>query len=162
MTVYHQGHTSSVLWQKLQMARGTLTGGRSTLVCMTAWLCLVSLRVVKTLYSEQFSNAYWHKHFMCNSVHILVIHEDCLLVCTGSSCSVHLINEGVVVNGHEVTVQFLGGSSVQSYLCKIGDSNFHPCEWHQCQFVLSTTIKLTVVHAVIIIPDLNATIMKSC
>ena len=46
----------------------------------------------------------------------------------GSSCSVHLINEGVVVNGHEVSIQFLGGSSVQSYLCKLGDSNFHPCE----------------------------------
>ena len=38
-------------------------------------------QVVKTLYSKQFSNAYWHKHFMCNSVYILVIHEDCLLLC---------------------------------------------------------------------------------
>ena len=64
--------------------------------------------------------------------------------CAGSSCSVHLINEGVVVSGHDVTIQFLGGSSVQYYLCKIGDSNFHPCEQQQCLFMLSTTVKLTV------------------
>ena len=46
----------------------------------------------------------------------------------GSSISVHLINEGVVVNGHEVTVQFLGGNSVQSYLCKNDDIKYRPCE----------------------------------
>ena len=34
----------------------------------------------------------------------------------GSSCLVHLINEGVVVNGHDVTVQFLGDCKVQSYI----------------------------------------------
>ena len=59
----------------------------------------------------------------------------------GSSCLVHLINEGVVVNGHEVTIQFLGGNSVQSYLCKLGDSNFRLCE--QLTFNASVMSKIT-------------------
>ena len=72
----------------------------------------------------------------------------------GSSCSVHLINEGVEVRGHDVTVQFLGGSSVQSYLCKLGDSNFHPCEQLtfnasvMSKISLNTTTKLTYVYII--------------
>ena len=59
-----------------------------------------------------------------------MIHEDFLLLCRVILFSASYY-EGVVVRGHDVTVQFLGGSSVQSYLCKLGDYNFHLCEQHQ-------------------------------
>ena len=39
-------------------------------------------RVDKSLYSEQFSNAYWHKNFMCNSVHILCPCQSPACMCT--------------------------------------------------------------------------------
>ena len=45
-----------------------------------------------------------------------------------SSCVVHLINDGVVVNGYDVSIQFLGSRNVRSYLCKLDDDNFYPCE----------------------------------
>ena len=45
-----------------------------------------------------------------------------------SSCVVHLINDGVVVDGYDVSIQFLGSRNVRSYLCKLDDDNFYPCE----------------------------------
>ena len=45
-----------------------------------------------------------------------------------SSCVVHLINDGVVVNRYDVSIQFLGSRNVRSYLCKLDDGNFYPCE----------------------------------
>ena len=45
-----------------------------------------------------------------------------------SSCVVHLINDGVVVNGYDVSIQFLGNRNVRTYLCKLDDGNFYSCE----------------------------------
>ena len=65
---------------------------------------------IKTIYS-------WWMLWFNNHVEYFgsVLPGEIVYYYAGSSCSVHLSNEGVVVNGHEVTVQFLGGSSVQSY-----------------------------------------------
>jgi len=41
---------------------------------------------------------------------------------------VHLINDGVLVDGHNVSIQFQGSSDILSYLCKIDDSNYRTCE----------------------------------
>ena len=40
----------------------------------------------------------------------------------------HLINDGVVVNGYDVSIQFLGSRSVRSYLCKMDDGSFYTCK----------------------------------
>ena len=45
-----------------------------------------------------------------------------------SSCVVHLTNDGVVVNGYDVSIQFLGSRSVHSYLCKMDDGSFYACK----------------------------------
>ena len=57
--------------------------------------------------------------------------NHCISRSTGkdaSSCVVHLINDGVVVNGYDVSIQFLGSRSVRSYLCKMDDGNFYACK----------------------------------
>ena len=62
------------------------------------------------------------------SIPVIQVH---VLSSTGedaSSCVVHLINDGVVVNGYDVSIQFLGSRNVRSYLCKLDDDNFYPCE----------------------------------
>ena len=57
--------------------------------------------------------------------------NHCISHSTGkdaSSCVVHLINDGVVVNGYDVSIQFLGSRSVRSYLCKMDDGNVYACK----------------------------------
>ena len=57
--------------------------------------------------------------------------NHCISCSTGkdaSSCVVHLINDGVVVNRRDVSIQFLGSRSVRSYLCKMDDGNFYACK----------------------------------
>ena len=64
----------------------------------------------------------------------------CAFCSTGkdaSSCVVHLINDGVVVNGRDVSIQFLGSRSVRSYLCKMNDDSFYACEKNQYQQLCS-------------------------
>ena len=62
--------------------------------------------------------------------------NHCISCCTGkdaSSCVVHLINDGVVVNGYDVSIQFLGSRSVRSYLCKMDDGRFYACKNMYCR-----------------------------
>ena len=57
--------------------------------------------------------------------------NHCISCSTGkdaSSCVVHLTNDGVVVNGYDVSIQFLGSRSVHSYLCKMDDGSFYACK----------------------------------
>ena len=58
-----------------------------------------------------------------------------------SSCVVQLINDGVVVNGYDVSIQYLGSRSVHSYLCKMNDGSFYACEKNQYQQLSSTKEK---------------------
>ena len=53
-----------------------------------------------------------------------------------SSCVVHLINDGVVVKGYDVSIQFLGSRNVRFYLCKLDDGNFFTCKnMNICKFM---------------------------
>ena len=72
---------------------------------------------------------YVYTHFFCSTG------KD------ASSCVVHLINDGVVVNGYDVSIQFLGSRSVRSYLCKMNDGSFYACERNQYQQLCSTKQK---------------------
>ena len=80
MTVSHQGHTSSVLWQKLQMARGILTGGRSTLVCVTAWLCLVTPGLTNH-FTVNSSQMLTDTKSLCATVYTYCVHARALHAC---------------------------------------------------------------------------------
>ena len=43
-------------------------------------------------------------------------------------CTVHLINEGVLVYGYNISVQFVGSSSVRFYLCRMDAGSWFTCE----------------------------------
>lgn len=42
-------------------------------------------------------------------------------------CGAHLINDGVVVRGNEVTAQFVGVGSATTYLCRMDSHLFRKC-----------------------------------
>ena len=42
-------------------------------------------------------------------------------------CGVNLINEGVVVEGNNVTAQFIGVGSATSHLCRLDFQHFRKC-----------------------------------
>ena len=48
---------------------------------------------------------------------------------TAGSCGVNLINEGMLVTGDCVRIQFTGCGSVQSYQCKMDKEPFKTCEF---------------------------------
>ena len=45
------------------------------------------------------------------------------------ACAVNLINDGVVVNGKSVTVQFVTIGSATSHLCRLDTHVFRRCTW---------------------------------
>lgn len=45
-----------------------------------------------------------------------------------STCSVHLINDGITIQGSNVTIEFLGNDPVLSYLCRLDTGSFQPCK----------------------------------
>ncbi len=63
-----------------------------------------------------------------------------LYTCAGDSgdeqfCAVHLINEGVTIDGRNVSIFFRGTETVDSYVCKLSGldisdtANSRPCEF---------------------------------
>ena len=47
-------------------------------------------------------------------------------------CTVHLINEGIVVHGNNVTAQFVGVGSAASYLCRLDSQLLKHCNAILC------------------------------
>ena len=45
-----------------------------------------------------------------------------------TSCSVHMINEGLSVSGRNVSIPFIGTGPVESYFCNVDDSDFTQCK----------------------------------
>lgn len=57
-------------------------------------------------------------------VHALfIIGED------SSSCAIHLMNDGISIDGRNVSIHFVGIGPVESYFCRIDRSPFLPCEF---------------------------------
>ena len=65
-----------------------------------------------------------------------MLHEGTHHTVGEESCSVYLINDGVRVDGRNVSVSFTGTGPVESYFCKMDDSSFIGCECIQGNFKL--------------------------
>ena len=63
---------------------------------------------------------------------IFIIRCSCTILGEGSSsCAVHLMNEGISINGGNVSIYFVGIGPVESYFCRIDRSPFLPCEFDE-------------------------------
>jgi len=51
---------------------------------------------------------------------------------TSSTCSVNLINAGLVVDGTTVSMEFRGVGSTSSFTCRLDNRQFSSCELDPC------------------------------
>ena len=49
-------------------------------------------------------------------------------------CTVHLINDGVTVDGDTATVEFAGSGPTTSFRCSLDGQSFSPCELVQVKW----------------------------
>ena len=45
-----------------------------------------------------------------------------------NTCTVHITNDGVTVNGDTATVEFAGSGPTASFVCSLDGQGFSPCE----------------------------------
>ena len=120
-------HSVSIVFHNCEYhIAGTFTGQHDIHQAQRKFLSEMSRRkfikmcsIVKLHDIIAYYTLYVYTHLFCSTG------ED------ASSCVVHLINDGVVVNGYDVSIQFLGSRSVRSYLCKMDDGSFYACERNQ-------------------------------
>ena len=65
----------------------------------------------------------WYLYQFCScTMFILLAGKD------SQSCSVHMINEGLRISGRNASIHFTGTGPVESYFCRMDDSDFFRCK----------------------------------